>query len=341
MKVLHVGAKNYPPAHGGTERVVYNIVNSIDDVDFYILVEWQQQETDRIFVMPEGLGYLAKMKYIHQFAKQHGIDIIHFHNEKYIPMAMLLAIRFKNIVLTVHGVHFRSPKWNMINRSIFWCVDVLGTVFLPRLVFCSEYDEKAFAKYIFFRKTYFINNGTNISPLKQTEQSIEFSDTYIYLGRITPAKNVLRLVDAATSRKIKLHIYGVLDKECQEYCDEVMGKINASDYVEYKGVVPYDQVFQTMIKYKAFLYITIMEGLPLAVLEAASCGMFLILSDIPHHTFLKVPNVKYVDVKDPQIPYPEEIPSGADNRAHILAHFSNKQMGDEYKKIYNSLKTMR
>ncbi len=31
MKVLQVGSKNYPPAHGGTERVVYNIVNSIDN----------------------------------------------------------------------------------------------------------------------------------------------------------------------------------------------------------------------------------------------------------------------------------------------------------------------
>ena len=150
LKVLHVGAKNYPPAHGGTERVVYNIVTSIDAVDFYILVEWEQEETDRIFILPGNLGYVAKMKYILAFARKHAIDIIHFHNEKYIPMAMLLSITFKKIVLTVHGVHFRSPKWNWFNRGIFWCVDVIGTVFLPRLVFCSEYDEKEFAKYIFF-----------------------------------------------------------------------------------------------------------------------------------------------------------------------------------------------
>ena len=42
MKVLQVGAKNYPPAHGGTERVVYNIVNSIADVGFHLLVDWLQ-----------------------------------------------------------------------------------------------------------------------------------------------------------------------------------------------------------------------------------------------------------------------------------------------------------
>ena len=337
LKVLHVGAKNYPPAHGGTERVVYNIINAIDNVDFYILVEWDQPVTDRIFILPKDLSYLSKMRYINSFAKEHGIDIIHFHNEKYIPMALWLSIVFKKIVLTVHGVHFRSPKFSFINRIVFWCVDVLGTAFLPRMIFCAEYDQKAFGKYIFFRKSYFINNGTNISEKIQRKEDIEFEDTYIYLGRITPAKNVLNLVETAIRRKIRLDIYGKLDEQCPEYCDKVLTKINSSEFVLYKGVVQYDQVFQTMIKYRAFVYITIMEGLPLAVLEAASCGMFLILSNIPHHTFLNLPDVKYVDVKNPEIPYPNEIPAnGIRNRQFVLDNFSNKKMGEEYLKIYES-----
>ena len=338
LKVLHVGAKNYPPAHGGTERVVYNIVNSINDVDFYLLVEWEQPATDRIFVLPKGLSYSAKTTFIRKFAKTHGIDIIHFHNEKYIPMALWLSLVFKRIVLTVHGVHFRSPKFSFINRVLFWLVDVTGTIFLPRMIYCCEFDEKAFSKYIFFRKTYFINNGTNISPVMQQPDNILYPDTYVYLGRVTPAKNVVRLVEAADQKKIKLHIYGMLDKECPEYCELVLSKIKQSEYVEYKGLVPFDQVFQTMIQYKAFLYITIMEGLPLAVLEAASCGMYLILSDIPHHTFLKFPEVTYVDVKHPDIPYPDQIASTGLNRNHVLEHFSNKQMGEEYLKIYKSFK---
>ncbi len=336
LKVLHVGAKNFPPAHGGTERVVHNIVNAIKTVDFYILVEWEQKETDRIFILPKKLNYFSKMSYIRRFSKINGIDIIHFHNEKYIPMAILLSIVVRKIVLTVHGVHFRSPKFNFFYRLTFWFVDVLGTIFLPRMIYCSEYDQKAFAKYIFFRKTYFINNGTNISPSIQKEGDIEYLDTYIYLGRITPAKNVVTLVEAASKRKIKVHVYGVLDKECPEYCNLVLSKIEESKYVEYKGAVEYNKVFETMKKYKAFLYITIMEGLPLALLEAASCGMFLIVSKIPHHTYLKLPNVKYVDVHDPQIPYPFELGSGKDNREYVLANFSNQKMGREYLAIYNS-----
>jgi glycosyltransferase involved in cell wall biosynthesis len=204
------------------------------------------------------------------------------------------------------------------------------------MVYCSEYDSIAFSKYIFFRKTYYINNGTNICETPQEKNDIQYPDTYIYLGRITPAKNVVRLVDAATEQKIKVHLYGVLDKQCPDYCDLVLAKVNESDYVEYKGTVSHDKVFGTMKKYRAFLYITIMEGLPLAVLEAGSCDIPLILSNIPHHTYLKFPNVKYVDVKNPQIPRPSEITSERANRKHVLDHFSNEQMGKEYLEIYNS-----
>ena len=127
MKVLQIGAKNYPPAHGGTERVVYNIINTIKDIDFYLLVEWEQEENDRISVIPTKLSYLEKISFIISFVKRNNISIIHFHNEKYIPMALVFTILGYKNVLTVHGVHFRSPKFSFVNRFIFWFVDLLGT----------------------------------------------------------------------------------------------------------------------------------------------------------------------------------------------------------------------
>jgi len=336
LKVLHIGAKNYPPAHGGTERVVYNIVNSIKVVDFYLLVEWDQNETNRVFVLPKKLNYFSKMIYIMNFVKKHNIEIIHFHNEKYIPMAIYQSIFFKKIVLTVHGVHFRSPKFGLITRIVFWIVDVFGYFFLPRMIFCSECDQKEFSNFFFFRKSYFINNGADLCETEQTSSDIEFHDTFVYLGRITPAKNIHKLIDTATLKKIKVHIYGNLDNECEKYCKIALQKIANSKFVEYKGIVPYNEVFTTLKKYKGFIYITIMEGLPLAVLEAASCGLHLILSNIPHHRYLNLPSVTYVDAKNPQIPCIQDIVSGTLNREFVTKNFSNIKMGNEYLKIYNS-----
>ena len=338
MKVLQVGAKNYPPAHGGTERVVYNIVNSIDDIDFFLMVEWEQLQSEKINVIPQSLGYFGRMKYILKYVRQNGIDVIHFHNEKYIPMAILLTFVFPKIVLTIHGVHWRSPQFSWFLRVAFWLIDVLGTIFLPRMVQCNEHEAKVFGKYIFFRKTWFVNNGTPVADAIQTEGDIVYKDKYVFLGRITPVKNVLALIEAANKRKIKVDIYGKLDNERKMYCDKVLAAISKSEYVEYKGEVPYNQVLDTIKKYKAFLNVSITEGLPLSVLEAASCGMHLILSDIPYHTFLKFPAVTYVDVKKPEIPYPDQIKPGTENRQYVIDHFSIENMGREYNKIYNSFR---
>jgi len=338
LKVLQIGAKNFPPSHGGTERVVYNIVQSITNVDFYLLVEWEQQETEKIKVLPNKLNYFQRMVFIYHYAKNNSMDIIHFHNEKYIPMAILLSVFFRRIVLTVHGVHFRSPRYNLFIKSGFWFVDMLGSIFLPRMVHCTECDQKEFSKYIFFRKTYYINNGTTICDKAQTLDDIIFPDTYVYLGRITPAKNLLNVVSAAERRKIKVHIFGKFDEERPDYCKSFIAAVDKAKYVSYKGEVPFDKVFSTMKKYKAFLYITIMEGLPLSVLEAASCGMSLLLSDIPQHKYLNLPDVNYLDVNDPNIPYPEKIVPGLENRAYIMKNFSVEKMGEEYYKIYTSFK---
>jgi len=338
MKVLHVGAKNYPPAHGGTERVVYNIVHSISDIDFYLLVEWEQPQTERINVIPKNLGYFGRMKYILKYTRQNGIDIIHFHNEKYIPMAILLTFVFSKIVLTIHGVHFRSPQFSPILRVAFWMIDVLGTIFLPRMVHCNAHEAKVFGKFIFFRKNYFVNNGVPVEDNLESESDIEYKDKYVFLGRITPVKNLLALIAAADKRKIKVDIYGKIDDVRKKYCDQVLAAISKSEYAEYKGEVPYNQVFETIRKYKAFLNVSITEGLPLSVLEAASCGMYLILSKIPYHSTLNFPAVTYVDVKKPEIPYPDQITNGTENRQYVIDHFSIEKMGKEYRKIYHSFK---
>lgn len=339
MKVLQIGAKNYPPAHGGTETVVHNLVQSLSDqIEFDLLVEWEQELVDNVEVIPKNLNYFKKMLYFLEYARKNNVDIIHFHNEKYIPMAILLSAIFRKIVLTVHGVHFRSPKWNYFVRGLFWVVDVLGSIFITRLVHCSEYDQRAFKKLIFFRKTYYVNNGTKISDTAQVKEDLIHKDTYIFLGRITPAKNVLKLVESAEKQMIKVDIYGRLDQECPEYCSEFMRLVKQSKFVNYKGVINHDKVFSKIKEYKAFLYITIMEGLPLAVLEAASCGLPLILSNIPHHTYLNLPKVWYVDFKNPILPKPNELENGIQNRKYVIDNFTIKKMGTDYKRIYESIK---
>lgn len=337
MRILHIGAKNYPPNHGGTERVVYNIVSSIPDVDFFISVEWDQKISDNIIQLPKELGYFGRMLFIKKFIHQNNIDIVHFHNEKYIPMAAFFSFIKKGVVLTDHGAQSKNPKFSFLTRKLFKIMEIFGAILIRRMTFCSGYDKIQMSKIIPFRKCYFINNGTDICQTEQMETDVLNKETYVYLGRITPQKNIINLIHAANRQKIKVDLFGNFDKDCPKYSKEVLTLVNNSNYVNYKGVISYDKVFETIKQYKAFLYLTVMEGLPLSVLEAASCGMYLILSDIPYHTYLSLPKVTYVSLNDLNIPYPHDIGDGRDNRDYVIKNYSNKRMGFNYLETYKSL----
>lgn len=335
MKVLHVGPKNYPPAHGGTERVVFDIVSCLEgQVETYILVDFEQEETHSIKVTPNG--YMNKLRFIYHFVKDNDIDVVHFHNETFIPLALLYSFVNRRILLTIHGCHFTNPKYNYFQRFSILVFDVLGAIFLPRLVFCSKVDKIKFSKWVPFRKIYFVANGVN--PInKNIETSNKQDETYVYLGRISPEKNLIRLIDVAEQSKRMVHIYGAFDDRKEEFNQKVKNVLNKSSYVKWMGSVPYSDVLDVLSQYKTFIYPSLSEGLPLSVLEAASCGLNLILSDIPQHKILNFPIVKYINPLSFELNQKFIGNEGHKNKEFVLQNYSTKQMANNYFKIYKSL----
>ena len=334
MKVLHVGSKNYPPDHGGTERVVFDIATGSENFENYILVEWEQEETNNIKVMP--YGFCNKLQFITKFVKKEKIDIVHFHNEAYIPIALIYSVINRKTLLTIHGCHFTNPKYNWFQRISILLFDILGAIFLPRLVFCNEVDQNQFMKWVPFRDLFFVPNGVK-TPSFQANENDEFKGVLVYLGRISPEKNLLRLIEASNSSEKLVHIYGAFDERRVRFNKTIKNAIKNSNYVEWKGSVPYSQVLQTLAKYKTFVYPSLSEGLPLSVLEAASCGLNLILSDIPQHKILHFPSVYYINPLSFNLKINFGDEDGILNKRFTLENYSISRMVNGYIEIYNSL----
>jgi glycosyltransferase involved in cell wall biosynthesis len=334
MKVVHVGPKNYPPSHGGTERVVYDIVSGSKETESYILVEFEQEEKENIKVMPNG--YFKKLRFIAKYVKEEKIDIVHFHNETFVPLALMYSLINKKNLVTVHGCHFTNPKYNWFQRLSILVFDIIGAIFLPRLVFCSEVDRNKFKKWVPFRKIYFVPNGVNLSNIYIDYQKKQ-KDVFVYLGRISPEKNLLRLIEAANISQRTIHIYGAFDERRPEFNEIINNALNNSRYAVWKGSIPYSKVLHTLSHYETFVYPSVSEGLPLSVLEAASCGLKLILSDIPQHKILNFPGVKYIDPFSFNLDISVEELNGTLNRKHAEEHFSINKMVLGYHEIYNSL----
>jgi alpha-maltose-1-phosphate synthase len=91
----------------------------------------------------------------------------------------------------------------------------------------------------------------------------------LYVGRITQGKGIKYMLDAMKQFKkedVELHIIG-----------NVIGKGKAfsaeKDYYTYHGAMPQKQLFAAYTNFDALLFPSLMEGFPLAVIEAMGAGL--------------------------------------------------------------------
>ena len=330
LKVLRIGPKNYPPNHGGVEKNAYLLVKGMPDIENHIFTEWEPEiDYPRVMALPKGL--FRQLRKARAYMKENSIDLVHLHKETFIPLGLLLKLTGHRCILTVHGCAWRLKRWPFHVRTLLFFLDCLACCLLDRTVFVGEYDWRLFKRIIFFRKLYLIRNGVDLREKPQSPGKGEM----VYLGRISPEKNILSLINAAESSKITLDLYGPFDRHDPAYCTEVARQISCSSYVQWKGAVPFDATRKTLSMYRVFVNVSFSEGLPTSVLEASAEGLYLVLSDIPQHRLLEFPECIYVDPNNVLLTKAVlEKKYGLANRAHVNQFFSVNSMVQAYRKIY-------
>lgn len=334
LKVLHVGSKNYPPNHGGVEKLVLDLVRGMQDVECHIFTEWQSPDMQpRVTKLSKNL--FSAWKQTRRYALENGIDIIHLHKETFIPLALLLKVNGHRCVLTIHGCAWRLKRWPLYTRILLFSLDYLACCFLDRTVFVGEYDWRLFKKIVPFRKLLLIRNGVTLhEPLHVPKK-----DSMVYLGRISPEKNILRLIEAAEAAGVEVDLYGPFDRRDNKFRKAILERLHSSRYAHWKGPVALEDIQSTLSMYRVFINPSFSEGLPVSVLEAAAEGLYLILSDISQHRLLKMPECTYID------PYAIDLTrvlsirnsEGQRNREHVKCEFDVRKMVQAYSDIYRSL----
>ncbi len=158
----------------------------------------------------------------------------------------------------------------------------------------------------------------------------------VFIGRISPEKNILRLIEMFSSTDKKLTIYGPFDKHDPSYQHKVMDAIDNNPSVFYGGILAHTEVIPTLSLYNTFYNISFSEGMPVSVLEAASVGLNLVLSDIPQHVDLEFPDVCYVNPKSPICNTKFDNVSFK-NKEHVEKFYSINNTITNYRNIYSEL----
>lgn len=327
MKVLHVGTKTWPPRHGGVEKIVYDLVSAAGAVESWVLADACEREEGRVGQLAAGL--LPAWRQVRSLVRREGLDLVHLHKETSIPLALLLRLSGLRCVLTLHGLAWRLARWSLMQRAALWILDLAACLTMSAVIFVGERDHRCYRRWLPDRRLHLVPNGVEVP-----EASATAGAGWVYLGRISPEKNVNALIDAALAAGIPLDLHGPLDERDAAFAARFR-ELAGQPGVRWHGPLAFEQVPAMLARHRVLANPSFSEGMPVSVLEAAAQGLFLVLSDIPQHRLLAFPETCYVDPAAIDLTSIPANPAGGEgNREHARRHFARERMVTRTHRVY-------
>ncbi|WOK36427.1 glycosyltransferase family 4 protein [Sphingomonas sp. C3-2] len=234
-------------------------------------------------------------------ARRTGAEIIHIHAigpSLLVPLARALGLK---VVMTHHGEDYNRAKWGRFASGMLKLGERLGVRYAHRVIAVSpslttrlktRFPDRA-------ARIDYIPNGAPQLPeprLAVLEQFDVTPGSYLLaVGRLVPEKGLHDLIDAhlASDDPRSLIIAGGADHE-SNYSRSLLAR--ADERIVFAGLQ--DRAALRALYENAALFVmpSYHEGLPIAALEAASCGTPMLLSDIQPNRDLGLAPAHYFPV---------------------------------------------
>ncbi len=220
------------------------------------------------------------------YARTQSPDILHIHAigpSLMVPLARLLGLK---VVVTNHGPDYDRQKWGKLAKWVLKSGEKFGTKYANKVIVISNVIKNILKDKYGRTDTKLIYNGVNI-PQKSIDTDyldtlgIKKDNYIIGVGRFVEEKGFHDLVEAykVLNTDVKLVLVGDADHE-SEY--SVRLKTMARNHaVVLTGFIKGEQLNQIFSHAKLFVMPSYHEGLPIALLEAMSYNLDILVSDIP------------------------------------------------------------
>lgn len=224
-------------------------------------------------------------------AKRLGADIVHIHAigpSIVAPIARMLRMK---VVSTNHGPDYDRQKWGRLAKSMLKFGERMGAAYSNRVIVISTVIADILAKRYGRTEVDLIYNGVN-RPAKSTSTDyisglgLEPGNYVVALGRFVKEKGFHDLINAFNKYRVahpdsglKLVIAGDADHE-DSYSRELKNLAAESGTV-LTGFIKGAPLNELMSHAALFAMPSYHEGLPIALLEAMSYDLDVIVSDIP------------------------------------------------------------
>lgn len=305
MKIVVIGTRGIPKIMGGVETHCEELYPRIAAMGHDVTVIRRKTYVHEDKPLKEYKGVKLVDLYnphsksfeaiVHTFlavikARSLNPDVLHIHTigpSLLAPVARMLGLK---VVMTNHGPDYDRQKWSKTAKAILRLSERMGTRFSNRVIVISKVIADILSTKYGRNDTVLIYNGVN-TPEKSVSRdylrSIGLADNDRYIvaiGRFVKEKGFHDLVEA----------YNRLDKSKYPYRLVIAGDCDHPDQysenlketarkagVVLTGFIKGEKLNQVMTNASLFVLPSYHEGLPIALLEAMSYNLDVLVSDIP------------------------------------------------------------
>lgn len=309
-KILYIITKSN---WGGAQRYVFDLATNLPKNQFEtivacggngLLIEKLEKSGIRVIKIPYLERNINIMKEVlslfslWKIFKKEKPDIIHLNSSKVGGLGALAAQTYNlqlttnnkaKIIFTAHGWPFNEDR-NFLNRFIIWFLSWLTAVFSTKIIVLTKTDLASATKFLFLPDDKFrlIPNGVNKTtvtflPREQArkELGLELEPSTALIGGITEFtknKGVQYLIEAAKDLPESVRIAFIGDGEEKNEMETLAKKLGLKNRVHFLGFK--DNAAQYLKAFDIFVFPSLKEGLPYAILEAGLAELPIATSNI-------------------------------------------------------------
>ena len=274
-----------------------------------------------VYFLPDRIPDRARL--LRQIAKKHDVTVVHSHfvdHTFYLPLRFCCAGKNVRHIYHAHSAPHSSPRTAGIRRALMHA---------DKTICVSDAVRQAFEA-CGFSNCVTVPNGVDFSRLSAEDASVPDLPHPLVLmfGYDFSIKGIDTALDALCAFDTE-HRYtlGICVAGHGNSAEQALRARFGSVPSWIRLLGPRTDVGAYYRAADVFLSASRTEGMPYAVLEAAWCGLPLVLSDIPPHRELHLPHAHLFPADDRQALFDalgdalSDTDTG-DNRAYVAQHFS-------------------
>lgn len=302
IKVAVTGLRGIPATWGGIENHCENLYSRLAEKGYDITIYARNYYVAKDITCYKGLKIkrLPTLFFKYTDALIHTLlsiihiiytnpDIVHIHGIGPCFFSWLPRVfrpRMK-VFFTCHGLDWQRKKWPWWASKLIYLGELSATFFAHYRIVVSQDLQRYFAAQHAI-KTYYIPNGITPLPFRTPDLikqwGLSTRHFFLCVARMEPEKRMEDIIKAYLLKPRRHPLVIVGDNTiASQYMRDLIELARQSPAIIFTGYQFGAILEELFSNARAFFSASELEGLPITLLEALSCGIMCATSDIPPH----------------------------------------------------------